>query len=62
MIVALDGLRVRSRQQLQAIVAFDDRDEMAFTVWREGKYVDIKATVIDRYLGLKYETFKGADA
>jgi hypothetical protein len=55
-IVGLDGWRIRAAGQYEAVVRFDRRDDMTFTVWRGG-YRQIRATVKDRWLGVTLVDF-----
>jgi hypothetical protein len=51
-IVGLDGVRVRTRRQYFVVAEFTDRPEMALVVFRHPDYVDVKARVPWRRLGM----------
>lgn len=51
-IVGLDGIRVRTRRQYFVVTDFTDRPEMALVVFRHPDYVDVKARVPWRRLGM----------
>lgn len=52
-IVGLDGVRVRTRRQYFVVAEFTDRPEMALVVFRHPDYVDVKARVPWRRLGME---------
>ena len=51
-IVGLDGMRVRTRRQYFAVLDFTDRPEMTLVVFRHPDYVEVKARVPWRLLGM----------
>jgi tetratricopeptide (TPR) repeat protein len=55
-IVGVDGWRIRTAGQYEAVVRFDRADAMIFTVWRGG-YQQLRATVKDRWLGVRLVDF-----
>jgi hypothetical protein len=51
-IVGLDGMRVRTRRQYFVVLDFSDRPEMTLVVFRHPDYVEVKARVPWRLLGM----------
>ncbi len=51
-IVALDGFRVRSFAQYEAIRAFSESPELKLVVWRVNRYLDVDARSRDRRFGV----------
>lgn len=51
-LVGIDGSRVRSDRQLAVVIRLALGDEMTFTVWRDGRYVTLPATLPQRWLGV----------
>ncbi len=51
-IVALDGFRVRSFGQYEAVRTFSESPELKLAVWRVNRYMDIAASPRDRRFGV----------
>lgn len=58
-IVGVDGWRVRNHQQYGVIADLRHEDAMTFTVWRGGRYQQVRATVPERLLGVGMDDYRG---
>lgn len=57
-IVGLDGFRVRSMEQYDAIRRFRRRvHDMKLRIWRQTQYVDVEVNVFNRYLDVLARTY-----
>jgi tetratricopeptide (TPR) repeat protein len=57
-LVAVDGVRVRTAWQYGIAAKFSHDPVMVVIVWREGKYQELKLTVPQRLFGVRYDTYK----
>jgi tetratricopeptide (TPR) repeat protein len=57
-LVAVDGVRVRTAWQYGIAAKFSHDPLMAVILWREGKYQELKLTVPQRLFGVRYDTYK----
>jgi hypothetical protein len=58
-IVGVDQWRVRSWWQYAVAARFSLDPAMTFTVWRNGRYQQIKATVPERWFGVRLQDYRG---
>lgn len=58
-LVGLDDWRVRSAGQYTIVVRLRSEDTMTLTVWRDGRYEQLVATVPERWLGTRLSDFLG---
>jgi hypothetical protein len=58
-IVGVDGWRVRTYRQYEVIADLRHEDAMTFTVWRGGRYRQVRATVPERLLGIGLDNYLG---
>jgi tetratricopeptide (TPR) repeat protein len=57
-LIGVDGWRVHDYAQYQAVsrLAFDDR--MVLTIWRDGRYQQLTATVPERWFATNFHTYR----
>jgi type II secretory pathway component PulC len=56
-LVGVDEWRVRMPDQYQVLADLRHDESMTFTVWRDGRYEQIHATVRERWLGLRLDDY-----
>ena len=56
-IVALDGFRVRSPEQYDAVLSFDDSPDVRWIVWRAPGYLEVRLRSIDRRFHFQMRTY-----
>jgi hypothetical protein len=61
-IVGIDGWRVRTAAQYLAVTRFRHDDMMALTVWRDGRYQDLRVRVPERSFGTRFADHRAAPA
>ena len=59
-VVAIDGVRVRSEAQATVLLRASHDAAMRFTVWRDGAYTTVTGTLPQRWLGCGYKTYRPA--
>jgi hypothetical protein len=57
-LVAVDGVRVRTSWQYGIAAKFSHDPLMDVIVWRDGRYQELKLTVPQRLFGVRYDTYK----
>jgi tetratricopeptide (TPR) repeat protein len=57
-VVGIDGWRVRNAGQYLNAARFSYDPTMTFTVWRDGRYTDVKANVPERLLGTTFTDYR----
>ncbi|MCC7180854.1 MAG: hypothetical protein IT177_20915 [Acidobacteria bacterium] len=58
-IVGLDGWRVRGHRQYVFIAELSHDEAMTFTVWRNGRYEEVRTKVPERWLGVGLDDYRG---
>ena len=56
-IVGIDQWRLRSATHYNVASRFQHNQAMTFTVWRDGRYRQVKANVPERWLGARFQDF-----
>jgi hypothetical protein len=57
-VIGVDGWRVHDVMQYQTVSRLTFDDTMVFTVWRDGRYQQIKATVPERWFGTTFHPYQ----
>jgi hypothetical protein len=58
-IVAVNGWRVRAANQYIAVTRFSNDDMLNLTVWRDGKYQELRVRVPERSFGTRFKDHRG---
>jgi S1-C subfamily serine protease len=57
-VIGVDGWRVHDVAQYQTVSRLRFDDAMVFTIWRDGRYQQIKATVPERWFGTTFHEYQ----
>ena len=58
-IVAVNGWRVRTANQYISVTRFSNDDLLTLTVWRDGKYRELRLKVPERSFGTRFTDHRG---
>jgi S1-C subfamily serine protease len=57
-LIGVDGWRVHDYAQYQAVSRLAFEDTMTLTIWRDGRYQQLKATVPERWFATNFHTYR----